>query len=665
MAQSFPNIEFQIVDSGSGGVTGILDVNQVTDFPLALTYSIKDVQDPQSSKGSFSKTFQIPATGNNNKILKNLYSDSLYNSYQYIEDQDAQIFMDGMVVLSGKFQIKGTLYEGVPQSYECVVFGDNFQWVNALSELNLCDIDFTAGNFFPDAPTFIALNHEEIQETWEFGLAGETISGDQTHVVFPLINKGKWNYTEPYTFNPVVTPSDLDPAFYLYNMLKCIFGAHGYTLESKFIDSDWFKRLITLTPMAQIANPQATIEQYSFSMSSETATDWKTPLNYTNTVGTASCAGLGNDFDGAVLESTIIDDPSGLITLNDTHTPSGVMGMNPVDPSGLHTMGQTELPTLAGWYFGAYGQGNQSWFPRLTQYGMLQINGADIFTGYNWDEIPCTMQGGASGTYSEPINGDMFSTPYYGQYEFSGSVLVEMDNDYEIDNDVAGFDPLGSGLGVFSNGTNGGGWNLPCMNTVGSDPEMEWLYNGTTYVANLFVAHYKKSTGETHMVLVDSDRKEYANLPLYFNLWCEDNPLPSTPNLQFKLEFSGVQLDVLDDDDKVFLYTEVTSERWRWEESQYAIASTLPALCQMKYRILESEFNGNLTPEIVEGGSVALSALLPCDTTQLEYVNGLTGLFNLMLNHATGFLTFPQTRLIGQIKLTKGVKKKMNLFMIL
>ena len=67
-----------------------------------------------------------------------------------------------------------------------------------------------------------------------------------------------------------------------------------------------------------------------------------------------------------------------------------------------------------------------------------------------------------------------------------------------------------------------------------------------------------------------------------------------------------------------------------WNTTLYSSGETIRGLCQMKYRINGSQFGGNLTPEIVVGGSSTLASLLPCDTTQLDYVNGLTGLFNLM-----------------------------------
>ena len=629
MAQSNPNIQFQIIDSTSADVTGVLDVNDISNFPIAFTYSIKDIQDPSSSKGSFSKTFQIPATGNNNKILKNLYSDSLYNSFQYIEDKSVRVFVDGAVVFQGKFQMKGTTYKGIPQHYECVVFGDNYKWVNDLSELNLCDIDFDASDKFPNAPSFIAQNRSEIESTWDFGIAGEDIGGVQTHVVFPLINTGRWNYNnQDVNMTPIVTPSDMFPAFYLYNILQCIFTQQGYTIESTFFEQNWFKRLTTLTPMGLVPNSEATIQTYSFEIENNVVGDWKEPLDYTDTSGTGSCSGLGSTFDGAVVDSTVVNDPSSLIVLNDTHTPKFI---NAQSPSGIATMSSTEPATIAGWYFGCYGFSNGSENARLPQVSINQCTGETIINGMNWDCIPCDLQGGATSTYSEPINADIFRTPFYGLYSFNGRVSVEMENAYAIADSVSPFDPMAGQDGTYQAGTGTGGDSMDCGFTMGVYPTIFQINRGVRYVANLYIMHFKESTGETHAILVDSKYKT-RNPPsaLWGQLWCEDYPLPSSPDLTFNMSFAGVQLEVLDDDDRIYLYTEVTCEMVEWVSTPYSQEESVRGLCQMKYRINSSTFGGNLTPEIIEGGSTTLASLLPCDTTQLDYVNGLTGLFNLM-----------------------------------
>ena len=49
-------------------VAGELDVDNHSEFPLALTFQISDFKDLTSTSGDYSKTFKIPATKNNNNI---------------------------------------------------------------------------------------------------------------------------------------------------------------------------------------------------------------------------------------------------------------------------------------------------------------------------------------------------------------------------------------------------------------------------------------------------------------------------------------------------------------------------------------------------------------------------------------------------------------------
>ena len=59
-------------------VVGTLDVGDSENFPFALTFSVADVRTLNSRTGTYSKTFKIPATKNNNKILKSSYNEGYY-----------------------------------------------------------------------------------------------------------------------------------------------------------------------------------------------------------------------------------------------------------------------------------------------------------------------------------------------------------------------------------------------------------------------------------------------------------------------------------------------------------------------------------------------------------------------------------------------------------
>ena len=60
-------------------VVGELDVTSHSEFPLALTFTIADIKDINARKGSFSKTFKIPATKNNNRLYKSIYKANTYS----------------------------------------------------------------------------------------------------------------------------------------------------------------------------------------------------------------------------------------------------------------------------------------------------------------------------------------------------------------------------------------------------------------------------------------------------------------------------------------------------------------------------------------------------------------------------------------------------------
>ena len=635
MANNPSHVQFIIVSSlGSPVVeeSHILDIEQTTDFPLAVTYSIKDVQDPESSKGSFSKTFSIPATKNNNIILKSLFSDSLYESFLYIEEYSAQIFVDGLLVLEGLFNIKGTTYNNIPQSYECVVFGENYKWVNALSELNLCDIDFSAGQFFGAAPTSVLIDKASIENTWQFNQAGEIIGGVQTHIVYPLLNTGKWNYYDNQDYTSVVTPSDLMPSFYIYNMVKCIFAAQGYTIVSNFFETEWFKRLVSLMPRQEGVLSGADIVLHSFNYIQSLTTDWKTPLYYNNSSATPNnCGGvIGNTWHGQMTNlvlSTPTSDPSGVITTQnitpifDVESPTNFLALSSID-----------LPTIAGWNWKCYGFRNLSsnripWF-------WNDACGTPGYVGLNFNCVSCDIQNGTS-NQSISMTTAVFQAVEVGIYFFNSSVTLEMDNTYEINNPVAPYDPLmplGSASGSNVQGTGNGGNTSPCYVESGTALEgYENISRGTTYVFNSHLIHYKESTGRYHIVATESYRRKNPNNYAYPNFYCSTYPLPNGTgdNLKRTLSFSNVQVDVQSTQDKIFVYNEVVCEMREYLISSNEEDDVVLGLTQMKYRCEDASFNGGLTPLIDESNHIELNSLLPCDYQQLEFVNGLTGLFNL------------------------------------
>ena len=54
--------------------TGQVQLDTYGDENIAITYNIDDITDIESKFGNYSKTFDLPATKNNNKILNHIGS---------------------------------------------------------------------------------------------------------------------------------------------------------------------------------------------------------------------------------------------------------------------------------------------------------------------------------------------------------------------------------------------------------------------------------------------------------------------------------------------------------------------------------------------------------------------------------------------------------------
>ena len=241
-------------------------------------------------------------------------------------------------------------------------------------------------------------------------------------------------------------------------MLKCIFAAQGYTLESTFFETSWFKRLVSFIPMESFVNNAAIVTSYSFDYETNDNTPWKTPLNYYHQTGDPlDCPSIGNDWHGQSYGLTLTCptcDPAGQITIEDI-TPF-FNATTPYDISGLHTL--KDPFHLAGWYWANYSLYNNSGgsqsdncpWPYLDNPCILG-GGTTISQNMPWRTLghdyfcvdcePWYYNPAIGLPYPYPYldskeivmtDTSMFATTYLGIYEFSGGMYLEMDNDYEI-----------------------------------------------------------------------------------------------------------------------------------------------------------------------------------------------------------------------------------------
>ena len=638
MAQ-IPNIKFQIIDNTSNKVEGLLDIANPTSFPVAITYSIKDIQDISKSKGSYSKTFKIPATRNNNEVFKSIFSDSFYNAFEYIEDKEAMIFVDGSLIMQGKFKIKATTQNETPLEYECVVFGENYEWVNALENINLCDIDFDAGNVFPDTPSAVEYDVDAIKDTWKHNFSGHIVGGVGTHIVYPLLNTGKWIYGD------FAHMDDLFPAVFIRDIVIASFAGIGYQLQSDFMDTDWFKKLITISPRQIFEQggdgSVATPNSWEYATDPDNESGWKIPMNYRNLSATP------NNFDGAIgflpNPSCAGCDPDGVMTAGNTIIDAQFQ----IIGAGFNDENDPKQ-TICGWYWGQFGelaQATNSYPPALNEISNSYCNTGMWIWGMEWNCVwtdPVNVLVGSAPPVSfheEPINNvSIIQTAVAGEYSFNIEAIVEMDDDYVINNEPEEFDPYNNAAlqpnynnkGFMYNNADGlsQGWTDPM---TGLD---EFDRFGMMYCCNIWLVKIDAGNGHHYLTHLDRDCKTAANYGQtglwggYFAGWYPDSDLPAQ-NMQFKVSATNVLVDILDVGDKYYFYTEVFEVVVNeWQENNAGGVKNV-SFTQCKYRIIDAQTWGGLTNAINGTTQVTIGSMLPCDVTQLEWINGLTGLFNL------------------------------------
>ena len=276
-------------------IMGILDVGNSDDFPLAVNFSISEARDLTSRTGTYSKTFKIPATKNNNRVLKHsYYTGSKIPNNNISTRKSARILVNDNFILTGLLQITAIGKASNPLYYSCVFYGNNVDWSQSLDNkllMNLATLGGVDGSGWDNlnnkgANTGVGLqvNEPSIVSTWETDDATEktntagTTSTSTSPIVYPIVGYGEMNeggdetriqlletafaftggdsgkigyfgFDDGDTAYPTPIPScDWRPAIFIYDMIHAIFNQEGYTVSSAFIETDFFKKLLMLLP---------------------------------------------------------------------------------------------------------------------------------------------------------------------------------------------------------------------------------------------------------------------------------------------------------------------------------------------------------------------------------------------------------------------------------
>ncbi len=265
-----------------------LDITQ--ELSSLLTFSIDDIKDFGARNTTFSKTIVLPGTANNNALFGNIFDARVSNEYDPALDNigtnfnaskkaDCYIFQNNLQVFKGILRVlKITIIDGFIE-YECAVFGELGGFVNAMGNLKLQDLDFSA-----------------YDHTYGFAnVSGSWNNTNASGYFYPLIDYG------------AVSTNKVDydirafrPTLYVKEYIDKIFSGAGYSYNCDLFSTTRFKSLViphnqkdlTNNNIRWFAATKIDIGDYDIISGSGSGsasyafTGIETPVNFTITPGT-------------------------------------------------------------------------------------------------------------------------------------------------------------------------------------------------------------------------------------------------------------------------------------------------------------------------------------------------------------------------------------------
>ena len=227
------DVVIRIIDT-SNNVLGNLDLTNFTDFPLVLTKGIVNLDNLKARTGTYSKTFKVPNTKNNAKLLSNVDDINSRKDYRdALNRKQCVIIANGTQIDKGFIQV-GKVFDGFElDSYELVFFGNNIDWVKGASELKLNSLEYR--------------NNAQV---YNFnGIDSANFSSVTTYDhAYPYISRG--GNEDVVSHNAQVR--DFYPCFYIKGLIETGLNSLGWNVYSNFLDTDVSSLVCDLNPSLKI-----------------------------------------------------------------------------------------------------------------------------------------------------------------------------------------------------------------------------------------------------------------------------------------------------------------------------------------------------------------------------------------------------------------------------
>lgn len=116
-------------------------VEMFDDESVTLTQKIQDVRNIDKIFSDFSRTFNVPASENNNKIFKHFYNYEILQGFDARKKIDAELYLNYKLFKKGKIKLEGSsLKFNKAHTYKLTFYGNTINLKDKIGEATLSDL---------------------------------------------------------------------------------------------------------------------------------------------------------------------------------------------------------------------------------------------------------------------------------------------------------------------------------------------------------------------------------------------------------------------------------------------------------------------------------------------------------------------------------------------
>ena len=198
-----------------------------SDFGVSFGFDAENLFSAESARQGITVEVELPSTRANNEVfgsLRDPYAKTRFNT----EHHTAEISADGMVLLSGTAYLLSVSMSERSSVYSLRIIGGSSSWAESAVRRMIGDADIAFSTTF--TPMSIAA-------TW---------TGDSPVRFLPVCRSGRTAKVNGSSLLPaerIMLTDDYHPFISLQALVRDIFSEAGYTLQSAFIDGEYFASL--------------------------------------------------------------------------------------------------------------------------------------------------------------------------------------------------------------------------------------------------------------------------------------------------------------------------------------------------------------------------------------------------------------------------------------